>query len=151
MLGLIARQYIKYRVAPELELNKLEFVTLEGNPADLSQYKGKHILLSYFATWCGPCNAEMAPMEAARPILEQNGFVLVHVSDEEVNKINSFIAKHPSGIEYLRSAKPLDEIGVHTYPTHFVFDKNGSLRFKQTNPLDWEDPITIAKLVKLVE
>lgn len=151
MVGLIARQYIKYRVAPELEFSKLEFVTLDGNPTDLSAFQGKHILLTYFATWCGPCNAEIAPMEAARPILEQNGFVMLHVSDEDVNKINAFIAKHPSGIEYLRSGKPLDEIGVHTYPTHFVFNKNGNLRFTQTDPLDWDDPETINELIRHIE
>ncbi len=151
MVGLIVRQYVRYRVAPELELNTLEFVTLGGAPTDLSPYQDKNILLTYFATWCGPCNAEIAPMEAVRPLLEANGFVMLNVSDEEVGKINIFMAKHPSGIEYLRSAKPLSEIGVHTYPTHFVFDKQGVLRFKQTNPLDWHDPETINRLIELVE
>jgi hypothetical protein len=90
-------------------------------------------------------------MEAVRPLLEEQGFMLVHVTDEELGKVNGFMAKHPSGITYLLSPKPLAEIGVHTYPTHFVFDKQGTLRFKQTNELNWRTPSTVQDIVKVVE
>jgi peroxiredoxin len=151
MVGIIVRQYIKYRVAPELELDKLEFVNLDGSRFNTADLKGHNVLLTYFATWCGPCNAEIADMEAVRPLLEEQGFMLVHVTDEELGKVNGFMAKHPSGITYLLSPKPLAEIGVHTYPTHFVFDKQGTLRFKQTNELNWRTPSTVQDIVKVVE
>lgn len=151
ILVVIVRQYVKYRVAPELEIDKLEFVNLDGSPYDNTNLKGRHILLTYFATWCGPCNAEIAGIEAARPLLEAQGFLLVHVTDEDLGKVNGFMAKHPSGITYLRSPKPLADIGVHTYPTHFVFDKQGALRYKQTNEMNWNDPETVQDLIKRVE
>jgi peroxiredoxin len=151
MVGIIVRQYVKYRIAPELELNKLEFVNLDGSAFNTADLKGYNVLLTYFATWCGPCNAEIADMEAVRPFLESMDFKLVHVTDEDIEKVNGFMAKHPSGITYMRSPKPLAEIGVHTYPTHFVFDKEGALRFKQTNELNWRNPATVQDIVKVVE
>jgi peroxiredoxin len=151
IIGVIVRQYVKYRVAPELEIDKLEFVNLDGSQYNHSNLKGRNILLTYFATWCGPCNAEIAGLEAARQLLEAEGFLLVHVTDEALEKINNFMAKHPSGITYLRSTKPLAEIGVHTYPTHFVFDKQGTLRYKQTNEMNWNNPETAQDIIKMVE
>lgn len=151
ILGVIVRQYVKYKVAPELELAQIEFVTLDGQPFDPVQWKGKNVLLTVFASWCGPCNAEVAPMEAARPQLEAADFVLVHVTDEELEKVEMFMAKHPSGIAYLRSNTPRESIGVHTVPTHFVFDTEGKLRFKQTDPLNWQDPETVTGLIETVK
>lgn len=151
VLTIIVRQYVKYRIAPELELHTLQLADMEGLPIDLTDYKGQNILLTYYATWCGPCHAEIAFMEAARPQLEDEDFVLIHVSDEEVDKINGFIAKNPSGITFLQSLTPLADIGVHTFPTHFLFDKAGALRFKQTDPLDWKDPGTVKEIVELVQ
>ncbi len=152
MVGLIVRQYAKYNVAPELALNSLELVATTGAPVDYTQFQNKNILLTCFASWCGPCNAEIAPMEAIRPTLEQHDFVMLQVSDEEMDKIITFQLKHPKGgMQYLKSLTPFENVGVHTYPTHFVFDKNGQLRFKQTNPLDWDDPETINELIKAVE
>lgn len=152
VLVIMVRQYRKYKVAPELELSAIEMVTLQGEPANLAQlHTGKNILLTYFATWCGPCHAEVAPMEAARPLLESNGFVLVHASDEDADKIVSFASKNPSGIVYYRSAVALENLGVHTYPTHFVFDKKGQLRFKQTDPLQWQNPATVQEIIDVVK
>lgn len=152
ILVVIVRQYMKYKIAPELELQTIELVSLAGQPIDIStEFAGKNILLTAFATWCGPCHAEVAGMEAARPTLEQAGFVLIHISDEEVGKIQGFINKNPSGITYLRTTVLLEKIGVHTYPTHFLFDKNGALRYKQTDPFDWSDPQVITGLIKQVD
>lgn len=151
VLVIVVRQYIKFKVAPDLELDKLELVTLQGEPASLSQYDGKNILLTFFATWCGPCHAEIAGMEAARPQLEAAGFVLIHVSEEEVAKINAFMAKNPSGMTYLQTLVSLEGLAIHTIPTHYVFDKEGKIRFKQTNQLDWDEPETVQELIDLVK
>ncbi len=150
-LAIIVRQYVKYKIAPELSLQQVELVSLQGDAVDLAtNYQGKHLLLTTFATWCGPCHAEVPEMEKVRPQLEAAGFVLIHVSDEDVNKINGFMLQNPSGITYLQSIRPLADIGAHTYPTHFVFDKTGTLRFKQTDPLDWQNPETVQELIDLV-
>lgn len=151
IVGVIVRQYIKYKVAPELELTQIEFVTLDGQPFDPAQWKGKNVLLTVFATWCGPCKAEVEPMEMARPQLEAANFVMVHVTDEELGKVERFMAQHPSGFMYLRSNTPRESIGVHTIPTHFVFDTEGKLRFRQTDPLDWEAPEIVNELIETVK
>lgn len=145
------RQYLKYKVAPGLQLAHIELVTLDGQPVyPAVDFSGKSILLTVFATWCGPCNAEISQMEAVRPQLEQAGFVLVHITDEELGKIERFMSKNPSGITYLRSITPIKVLGVHTFPSHFVFDEEGVLLYKQTDPMDWRDAETIKMLEEMI-
>ena len=151
IVALLVRQYVKYRVAPDLEIASLELVTLDGQPASLSQYQGKNVLLSFFATWCGPCHAEIDDLERLRPELEQHGFALVHVSDEEVAQIEAFKQKNPSGITFYQSISPLDKIGIHTFPIHYVLSKAGETKLKQTNALDWDNPEIVQKLVEAAE
>ena len=98
-----------------------------------------------------PLQCRNSWFRGGKAILEAEGFLLVHVTDEALEKINNFMAKHPSGITYLLSTKPLAEIGVHTYPTHFVFDKQGTLRYKQTNEMNWNNPETAQDIIKMVE
>ena len=152
VLVVVVRQYLKYKVAPDLELAHIELVALDGRPVDpTTDFSGKNILLTVFATWCGPCNAEIAHMEAVRPQLEEAGFVLVHITDEELGKVERFINKNPSGITYLRSLTPVKVLGVHTFPTHFVFNAQGALRFKQTDPLNWKNPNTVKELIESLD
>ena len=63
---------------------------LEGNPIEISDYKGKRVLLNYWATWCRPCIEEMPDMEKAQTILEKDNYVFLFASDQSIDKINKF-------------------------------------------------------------
>lgn len=138
ILGVLVRQYIKYRVAPELKTTDLELVDIDGQIIDLKQFEGKTIFINFFATWCGPCHAEMPDLENMRRQLGNEDFVFIAISDESPQLIQNFKNKHQSGFLFAQSKKNREELGVHTIPTSYIVDKNGNVTYKNIGVEDWD-------------
>lgn len=132
--------YQKYRVAPDLTLIELEIYNLDGARVDMNQYKGKAIFVTYWATWCGECLQEMPSIETAYHQVDTNSVVFLMVSDDSPEKIASYLSKHNYPMQFVRLDKRLQEIGINTIPTTYLFDKNGNEIFNHVGSLDWSDP-----------
>ncbi len=136
-------------VPPDFELE-----TLEGASVKLSDYKGKKVILNFWASWCPPCKAEMPHMENyyKTKAKQQNTEILaVNLTNAErggnVNKkVENFIEEYD-----LTFTVPLDEsgeigktYGAFTIPTTYMIDTNGKIHTKIIGPMDEE---TIEKIV----
>jgi len=56
-----------------MEVEDFQLTDLEGKPQSLSQYRGKIVLLNFWATWCKPCTTEMPAMQASYDKLRDSG------------------------------------------------------------------------------
>ena len=102
-----------------LDWQSLDLTDLEGNPVSMEQYAGKRIFLNFWATWCGPCLAEMPSMEKARQELQEAGYVFVVISDEPAETIRAFRDRRGYGFEYLRLRQSIKTAGSgFISPTH---------------------------------
>ena len=63
---------------------------LSGNPIELADYKGKRVLVNYWATWCRPCIEEMPDLLKLQDMLTAENYVFLLASDESVKKIEKF-------------------------------------------------------------
>ena len=93
---------------------KTQFVDLDNKQVDLTQYKGKRIVLNYWATWCGPCIKEMPGLKKAEEILENHNYTFLLVSDETIDKISEFKTNRSFDFNFLKSSKSIEALGIYS-------------------------------------
>nr|WP_307340716.1 TlpA disulfide reductase family protein [Metabacillus malikii] len=125
------------KIPPDFQLN-----TLNGNTVKLSDYRGKKVILNFWATWCPPCKAEMPHMQNFYEKNKENGIEILAVNltsmDNGVEAIQEF--KNSYGLTF---TIPLDETGdlgiqyqAFTIPTSYIIDTNGVISKKIVGPMD---------------
>jgi thiol-disulfide isomerase/thioredoxin len=125
-------------ILPELEIgNPLpELVSrdLDGKTVRLSDLKGRVVVLDVWATWCGPCVAMIPHEREMVERLKGKPFTLVSISaDEELATLKKFLDKEPMPWNHWWNGSTggiIDTLDIRYYPTIFVLDQKGVLRFK---------------------
>ncbi len=104
-----------------------------GQAVKLSDYKGKVVLLNFWATWCGPCALEIPWFEQFEQQYKSRGFEVVGVSMDEDgwSAIKPFIAEHKVNYRILLGNDSVGELygGVDSLPTTFIIDRDGHFAF----------------------
>ncbi|MDA8060572.1 MAG: TlpA disulfide reductase family protein [Leptospirillum sp.] len=127
-------------VAPDFDLE-----SADGKRIKLSDYRGKVVMLNFWATWCKPCKQEMPSMEIMyEGMKEQAGshFELLAVNENNVfykNQVAPFLEKH--NIHFPVPLDPLNTLD-HRYkitgvPETFVIDQNGVVAEHVVGPRNW--------------
>jgi peroxiredoxin len=106
-------------------------VDLDGKSQSLSQYRGKVVLVNFWATWCKPCTTEMPAMQATYDKLRENGFVVLAVNElEDDAKVREHIKQHGHTFPVLmdRDNKVANQFGVFGLPVSVFIDEKGVVR-----------------------
>ena len=113
---------------------KLEAVLINGKKVDVEQWKGKVVMVNFWATWCGVCQTEMPRWEKFYEANKDKGFEMIALSvDDGVEEIHSFIEKKPYHFPVAwRFDKQEDDDFpiVRSTPTTYFVDKRGKVALK---------------------
>ncbi|GAB3627305.1 Thiol-disulfide oxidoreductase ResA [Pandoraea terrae] len=115
---------------------------LLGQPRQLSEWRGRVVLINFWATWCGPCRSEMPAMSAVARQYAARGLTLLAVNvKESLATIKPFLAKVPVDGTILldRDGDAVKRWGAIGLPTTYLVDRNGNARFWKLGELDWRD------------
>jgi len=101
---------------------------LDGRVQRLSQYRGKIVLVNFWATWCKPCTTEMPAMQAVYDKLRDKGFVVLAVNeledDEKVREhIRTYIHTFPVLLDH--DNQVANQYGVYGLPVSVFIDEAG--------------------------
>jgi cytochrome c biogenesis protein CcmG, thiol:disulfide interchange protein DsbE len=112
-------------LAPPLALKPL---TGGGREVSLAGYRGKVVVVNFWASWCGPCKAEAPRLEAASRRWSRQGVVFLGVDANDFSSDGKhFLDKH--GISYLNledgSGSSIGHWGVTGFPETFFIDRQG--------------------------
>jgi peroxiredoxin len=118
----------------------------------LHDYKGKIVVLNFWATWCGPCVQEMPSLVELANRLKDKNVVVIGVSiDVDEAAYKSFLQRH--GITFLTVRDPDQKssslYGTTGWPETFIIDQSGVLRRKFVGPVNWTDPEVVQYLASL--
>jgi cytochrome c biogenesis protein CcmG/thiol:disulfide interchange protein DsbE len=132
--------------APDFQLN-----TLDGKTVKLSDYRGKPVLLNFWATWCGPCRYEIPFLDQINAAYSQKGLVMLAVDlGEDAATVSNFLATENVSLRVLLDtdksvAQKYTIVGI---PTTFLVDTEGILRYKKVGA--FQDKTEIENALSLV-
>lgn len=129
-----------------------KLLDLDDKPVEFSRYRGKVVFLNMWATFCGPCVAEMPSIArlAANPKLKDVAFVCVS-TDESVAPIRQFLAEKQWPMTILRVTElPPPAFVTDGLPVTFVIAADGRVVVFENGPAEWDDPSAVEFLQSLV-
>ncbi|WP_436372431.1 TlpA disulfide reductase family protein [Cytobacillus sp. BC1816] len=126
-------------LAPDFELTDME-----GNPVKLSDFRGKAVLLNFWASWCPPCRAEMPHMEKLYNKYKDKNFdiLAVNLTNTEKNSGDAEKFVKELGLTFTIPMDVKGEAGsdynIMAYPTSYFIDSDGVIREKVLGALNEE-------------
>ncbi|HEY8251756.1 MAG TPA: TlpA disulfide reductase family protein [Burkholderiales bacterium] len=116
---------------------------LEGTKHRLADYRGKVVLVNFWATWCVPCRDEMPSIERLRASLEGKPFVVLAVNlAEPESRIRKFLEAVPVRFPVLldRDTQASKAWQARLLPVTYIVGPDGAVRYRYVGELDWSGP-----------
>lgn len=126
-------------IAPDFALNNIA-----GKPVSLKSYRGKVVLVNFWATWCDPCKWEMPSMEQLYKSQNRLDFEILAISTDEdgLRSVFPFQQEFKFSFPILLDPelKINDGYGVRNIPTTMILDRKGVITNRFFGAVDWMDP-----------
>ncbi|HEX3983629.1 MAG TPA: TlpA disulfide reductase family protein [Acidisoma sp.] len=142
------------RLPPGATLPQIQFFTPDNQPLTLAHYRGKGVVLNLWATWCGPCVAELPTLDRLAGLVAGQDIVVLPVSSDAdgAAPVRSFYDSH--GIDHLPilldpGGRILQSWQVPGIPLTVIFDRDGHPRAKLLGAANWSTPEAVAAVTSL--
>lgn len=122
------------------------YADLNGVPVSLEQFKGKRILVNYWATWCVPCLKEFPSLVKAQEVLSNENYVFLFPSPDGAKKIKAFNETKSYPLQFLSLNESLDKLDIYALPSTIIYATDGSVYKKIEGATDWSAPEMIELL-----
>ncbi len=150
---------LSYNLTPVLKkvaANAFELPDMDEEKKKLSDYKGKVVLLNFWATWCPPCIREMPSMERLQQAIGKDDFSVIAVNQmEDADQVFAFTGQleiDPTfEILFDSTSKVSHSYAVRGLPTTYLIDKQGNIRYRAVGGRDFNHPEVVKIINQLIE
>lgn len=143
----IAWYYLRYKRAADFEAPAIPVIFSGGQNGMLSDSLQLPAVVHFYASWCGPCMAELPLMAAAGPRLSEAGYHWYLVTDDNAALTDAIRQAVPRDWHVWRTSS-LRDCSIYTLPTTYAIGKNGSTVYAGTGPCGWNDTSFITTLLQ---
>jgi len=136
------------------EPNDFTLPLLGGENVSLSSYKGKVVILNFWATWCPPCRAEMPSMETLYKSFNGQGLEILAVDiGEDSPTVQKFVRSNGYTFPILLdSSKKISSIyGIKAIPTTYIIDREGKIIGRVIGSIKWDNKKVITAIEALIK
>ncbi|WP_299877691.1 peroxiredoxin [uncultured Cocleimonas sp.] len=144
--------------APDIDLIELkhkppapDFVLpdMQNKAHSLSDYLGKPVIVTFWATWCPPCIKELPSFNRAWAKLKDEGIVVLGINiNEDIETIESFKLQYPIDFTILRdeASEQIENWNMTGLPTTFIVDAEGRVVYQAMGEREWDNDNIINKV-----
>lgn len=128
---------------------------LAGKEVSLRQFRGKYLLINFWATWCGPCKLEMPSLEILYSRFKSDKFDMLGISNDMFGDqvVRPYIEANNLTFPMLLDQRMTvsHQYGIVSLPTTFLIDPQGKIIGVLQGAEDWTDPETITYFENLLK
>lgn len=128
--------------------------SLDGDEVSLADYRGQVVLLNVWATWCDPCIRELPELARMHEQLHEQGFTVIGLNTDirgKLGAVRAMTMRHelpfPVWVDFESKSQVAFEL--RGYPTSFLIDRQGNIRWKREGEILRDDP-ELMPLLELV-
>ncbi len=127
---------------------------VNGKYVNLSDFRGRIVMVHFWATWCPPCVEELPTLAKLYGVLEGKDFEMLAVSVDEggAETVTSFMHRNNLNLPVLLDSNHAvsSKYGTFKFPETYILDRDGVVRYKVIGPRDWQDPSVLELLQNMM-
>jgi len=120
---------------------------MKGERHQLSQYKNQVVLVNFWATWCPPCIEELPSLQRLQNLFKDKPFKILTIDvGEPTELIQPFLEQvGATDLTVLldTDGKSHKDWNIYVFPTNFLLDRSGKIRYAAVGALNWDEPAII--------
>lgn len=139
-------------IAAALPSPSLRLKDADDKSIDLAQYRGRVVLVNFWATWCPPCRKEFPSLGRVRKLFRPGEFEVLAVNvGEDPDSVFSFAGITDFPVMFDRDSKTMAAWSVRGLPTTFLVDRKGQIAYRATGGREFDDPDIVATIKQLLK
>ncbi|MBI4756739.1 MAG: TlpA family protein disulfide reductase [Betaproteobacteria bacterium] len=124
----------------------------DGKPVDLAQYRGRVVLVNFWATWCPPCRKEFPSLGRVRRLFKPAEFEVLAVNvGEDPDTVFSFAGLTEFPVLFDHDSRAMAAWPVRGLPTTLLVDRHGRLVLRAVGGREFDDPEIVAAIQQLLK
>ncbi len=136
--GILVFYFMRYRTAPTIAFSETKVKTTSGEEILLSTKIQGPSVVHFYASWCGPCLAEMRELNKQLNEGKLSELNFVFITDDDALDIQRISLTMPAQIQFFQ-VPSLKEEGIYTLPTTYFVNTEGEVVKQQVEPCTWSD------------